>query len=191
MFEISGDKELLAAMVGAILQDLRPPAGLNSDPMPAKSASEAEFSAWIERHTFKQRETGQQFGGFVAGDAVYDHYTARAILNGMPFNARDQRYTLSEALASLGVNDPDRLMDRWRMDAELAARTGDRILIAINGKEATRAEIADAVSGMEEDDDQAAAVTMEMENEGLPCEIEESCVASVYAGLIVDDRFSD
>ena len=151
MFEIPGDKELLIAMVGAVLQDLRSPPGLTQDPMPSKLASDTEYQAWIERHTSEQRRAEKK--NYTAGDDIYNHYTARAILGGMPFNARDRQYTLSGALVDLGLKNPEKLITDWRNDAELAARTGDRILVAINGKALSRTSMSSVIWEDEEEED--------------------------------------
>lgn len=151
MFEMPGDKELLIAMVGAVLQDLRPPLGLMQDPMPMKSASDTEYQAWIGRHTSEQRRVGKK--NYTAGDDIYNYYTARAILGGMPFNARDRQYTLNSALTDFGIKNPEKLIAGWRQDAEMAAQTGDRILVAINGKALSQTSMSSVMLETEEEED--------------------------------------
>jgi hypothetical protein len=123
-----GDKELLAAMVAATLQDLRPPKGLSDDPMPGKDADPSSYQAWIKRHTAPQREGRKIIEDHFFSDAIYDHYTARAVLNGMPFDARGQSFTLQEALLNLGVNDPQTRIAAWKEDFAKAADVGDRMM---------------------------------------------------------------
>lgn len=151
MFEIPGDKELLIAMVGAVLQDLRPPPGLTQDPMPIKSAPDTEYQAWIERHTSEQRQSGKK--NLTVGDDIYNYYTARAILGGMPFNARDRQYTLNSALMDFGIKNPEKLIAGWRQDAEMAAQTGDRILVAINGKALSQTSMSSVMLETEAEED--------------------------------------
>lgn len=132
---LTGDKEFLAAMVAATLQDLRPPAGLSDDLMPERGADPGLHQAWLGRHTFPQK--GKRQNGFSAvflGDAVYDHYTARAVLNGMPFDARGRSFTLQEALLNLGVNEPNAQIAVWKKDFALAAQVGDRMMDMIHRK---------------------------------------------------------
>ena len=177
MFEIPGDKELLIAMVGAVLQDLRPPPGLTQDPMPMKSASDTEYQAWIERHTSEQRRAEKK--NYTAGDDIYNHYTARAILGGMPFNARDRQYTLSGALVDLGLKNPEKLIAGWRADAESAAETGDRIMVAINGKALSRTLMSSVMLETEEEEDSSDS-NVATEDMVLPCEAAELVSASAY-----------
>lgn len=130
---LTGDKEFLAAMVAATLQDLRPPAGLSDDLMPERGADPGLHQAWLGRHTFPQK--GKRQNGFSAvflGDAVYDHYTARAVLNGMPFDARGRSFTLQEALLNLGVNEPNAQIAVWKKDFTLAAEVGDKMMDMIH-----------------------------------------------------------
>ncbi len=171
MREVSGDKELLVSMIGAVLQDLRPPRGLADDPMPGKSASEADFLAWVDRHTKTCGSSKEPKA--VIGDAIYDHYTARAILGGMPFCSRDRDYTLTQALQTLGIRDADRVIDLWRSDPEKAAQTGDRMVTAIHGRTSAQ-KVLEKESESDGDGEYAIACDLaDIDNLTLPQETEE------------------
>lgn len=124
----SGDKAFLAAVVAATLQDLRPQDSFSQDPLPEKGVSLELYQAWLSRHTTPQR--GEPEGSFL-GDALYDHYTAQAVLGGMPFESRGKPFTLKEALLNLGVNEPESLIDAWKKDFVQAADMGDKLMSAL------------------------------------------------------------
>ncbi|MBU2760964.1 hypothetical protein [Acidithiobacillus sulfurivorans] len=124
----SGDKAFLMAVVAATLQDLRPQDNFSQDPLPEKGAPTELYQAWLSRHTIPQR--GEPEGSFL-GDALYDHYTAQAVLGGMPFESRGKPFTLEEALLNLGVNEPESLIDAWKKDFVQAADMGDKLMGAL------------------------------------------------------------
>lgn len=126
----AGYNAILAAMIGATLQDLKKPDHYQDDPLPSDKNGE-DFQAWMDRHTVKQRKTNQNDGSFL-GDDLYNHYTAKAILNGAPFNAMGHKLTLKDALSHLGILNPSKKIEDWINDPVAAAETGDRLIAAIN-----------------------------------------------------------
>lgn len=172
---LSGDKEFLAAMVAATLQDLRLPSGISQDLMPKGDAAPELLRAWVDRHTVPQKNSRRNgSSGTFLGDAIYDHYTARAVLNGMPFDARGTSFTLREALLNLGVNEPETQIKIWQNNFALAAETGDRMMNLLNRTVLSNGRSNDLV------DTENAENLGEAEIMGLPYGLDEVNEESVF-----------
>jgi hypothetical protein len=133
MKDLGNGKGLLVEMVAATLEDLKPPRGLALDPMPGRDASPDVYQEWVKRHTIFQKDKSAKSETFYIGDPIYNYYTARAVLNGMPFNIRNESYTLQTALLQLGINDPESVIESWRRDTSLAVKAGKNLMGLLDG----------------------------------------------------------
>ena len=156
MKDLGIGKDLLVEMVAVTLEDLKPPRGLAMDPMPGRDADPDVYQEWINRHTIVQKDKGRDGEVFYIGDSIYNYYTARAVLNGMPFNIRKESYTLQDALLQLGINEPESVIESWKRDTSSAVKAGKRLMDLLSGSEPQwedEAQIKDRILHRDEDDD--------------------------------------